>query len=495
MVRTADAQDRKTAEEASGQRGAGCTWVVRRTFIEMIQDQDSDASSPNKADNGLYVRASSDPTLYKSDMFHGHSPASSYRSSSPRSCDGNDALDAATQADDNVQFEMTGFESDTETNPDKGRDGNLSCYRFMKDDKEEKENLPGQRAGGEGSKRGSAANSMVSAPPAIRTAGPVAGGAPVANGVKNLEALMRENERLALENQLLRENARLAKENTKMKEANLATSSSTRQPEAASDPASSASHAGYPAAVPPGARPGTAAAPQMMMQKPAPTRQKIRNEKVQAPQMAESWAAVTEASEEAAASRAQPAREPEPARRERLAPPPDRSSQLEPAFDGKKTTVMLRNLPNNYSRAMVIEMLDQEGFKRGYDFLYLPMDFKTRACLGYAFVNLVSAIDVPRFWANFNGFSKWALPSQKVCGVTWSGPHQGLEAHVERYRNSPVMHDSVPENYKPAIFKDGVRAAFPPPTKTTRAPRTRNYAGCKGGSNKGEKGGGGGDKH
>ena len=28
------------------------------------------------------------------------------------------------------------FESDTETNPDKGRDGNLSCYRFMKDDKE-----------------------------------------------------------------------------------------------------------------------------------------------------------------------------------------------------------------------------------------------------------------------------------------------------------------------------------------------------------------------
>ena len=28
----------------------------------------------------------------------------------------------------------------------------------------------------------------------------------------------------------------------------------------------------------------------------------------------------------------------------------------------------------------------------------------------------------------------------KVCRVTWSGPHQGLAAHVERYRNSPVMH-------------------------------------------------------
>ena len=57
VMRTADAQDRKTAEEAGSQRGAGCTWVVRRTFIEMIQDQDSDASSANKADNGLYAAA------------------------------------------------------------------------------------------------------------------------------------------------------------------------------------------------------------------------------------------------------------------------------------------------------------------------------------------------------------------------------------------------------------------------------------------------------
>ena len=28
----------------------------------------------------------------------------------------------------------------------------------------------------------------------------------------------------------------------------------------------------------------------------------------------------------------------------------------------------------------------------------------------------------------------------KVCQVSWSGPHQGFDAHVARYRNSPVMH-------------------------------------------------------
>ena len=45
-------------------------------------------------------------------------------------------------------------------------------------------------------------------------------------------------------------------------------------------------------------------------------------------------------------------------------------------------TVMLRNLPNNYSRAMLLELLDSEGFAGQYDFFYLPMDFKSRASLG-----------------------------------------------------------------------------------------------------------------
>ena len=31
----------------------------------------------------------------------------------------------------------------------------------------------------------------------------------------------------------------------------------------------------------------------------------------------------------------------------------------------------------------------------------------------------------------------------QVCQVGWSGPHQGFQAHVERYRNSPVMHKST----------------------------------------------------
>lgn len=144
-----------------------------------------------------------------------------------------------------------------------------------------------------------------------------------------------------------------------------------------------------------------------------------------------------------------------------------------------RTTVMLRNVPNNYSRAMVLSMMDEEGFKGLYNFLYLPIDFQSCSSLGYAFVNLVEPAVVPRFWQTFDGFTRWKLPSRKVCGVSWSGPHQGLEAHIERYRSSPVMHASVPDEYKPIILCDGVRIEFPPPSKNPRAPRVRNHADYK----------------
>lgn len=136
-----------------------------------------------------------------------------------------------------------------------------------------------------------------------------------------------------------------------------------------------------------------------------------------------------------------------------------------------RTTVMLRNMPNNYSRKMLIELMDSEGFAGQFDFVYLPIDFETKACLGYAFINMIDSASAMRFWQVFDGFCRWAIPSRKVSGVSWSGPHQGLEAHVERYRNSSIMSDSTPDEYKPAIFRNGVRIPFPVPTRKLRTSR------------------------
>lgn len=141
--------------------------------------------------------------------------------------------------------------------------------------------------------------------------------------------------------------------------------------------------------------------------------------------------------------------------------------------EGPHHTLMLRNLPNNYTRVMLLSLLDSEGFVGQYDFVYLPIDFKSHASLGYAFVNLSSTQAAERCWKVFEGFNKWVVPSSKVCSVNWSTPFQGLDAHVERYRNSPVMHEHVPDEYKPMLLADGKRLPFPPPTKKIRAPRIR----------------------
>lgn len=137
------------------------------------------------------------------------------------------------------------------------------------------------------------------------------------------------------------------------------------------------------------------------------------------------------------------------------------------------TTMMLRNLPEVLTRAMLLEMLDSNGFKACYDFAYLPIDFGSRSCFGYAFVNLVSEEEASRFMEYFQGFSQWAVPSDKTASVDWSGKRQGLQGQIERYRNSPMMHDRMPDEAKPIILKDGQRVEFPPPTRALKPLRVR----------------------
>jgi len=143
-----------------------------------------------------------------------------------------------------------------------------------------------------------------------------------------------------------------------------------------------------------------------------------------------------------------------------------------PVPDHLRTTIMMRNIPNNYTREMLIELVSSEGFAGLYDLVYLPIDFQSKvANLGYSFINFVDPEVATRFHSHFNGFCQWTLQSDKVCEVTWSDAIQGLDAHIERYKNSPVMHELVPDECKPALFKGCERIPFPRPTMNIRAPR------------------------
>lgn len=145
--------------------------------------------------------------------------------------------------------------------------------------------------------------------------------------------------------------------------------------------------------------------------------------------------------------------------------------------DATKTTLILRNCPTDCGRDILLKVLDAEGFAGLYDFVHVPVEFHSSNVLGYSIVNMVSPSIAQRALKHFQGFDRW--PSTEsvtaACETAWNSPLQGLAAHVDRYRNSPLMHQSVPEQYRPILLRKGVRAAFPRPTTRVRAPRIRNH--------------------
>merc|ERR1719408_676705 len=81
---------------------------------------------------------------------------------------------------------------------------------------------------------------------------------------------------------------------------------------------------------------------------------------------------------------------------------------------GKQTTVMWRNIPNNFTRDDLLKLIDNAGFEGTYDFFYSPVDFTSNALVGYAFINFCTTPDADRFYEHFQGFTEWTLKSEKV---------------------------------------------------------------------------------
>ena len=109
---------------------------------------------------------------------------------------------------------------------------------------------------------------------------------------------------------------------------------------------------------------------------------------------------------------------------------------------------------------MLLKVLDENGFSEKYDFVYLPIDFARATNLGYAFINMLSHSDAEQMQWKLEGYCNWGLCSAKKCQVAWSTT-QGTNHHIEHYRNSPIMHESVPDDCKPILFKNGKRAPAP----------------------------------
>lgn len=139
----------------------------------------------------------------------------------------------------------------------------------------------------------------------------------------------------------------------------------------------------------------------------------------------------------------------------------------------EETTCMIQDMPSWLTRQQLEELLDAEGFAGWFNFLYLPADLATREGYGYAFINVVAQKDVEHFKNHFTGFDRWPVPCKEQASVQVSTGPQGLSRQIERYRNSALMHDRVPDMLRPAIYHDGIRVPFPEPTMRVRPPRVR----------------------
>lgn len=137
------------------------------------------------------------------------------------------------------------------------------------------------------------------------------------------------------------------------------------------------------------------------------------------------------------------------------------------------TVAMMQNIPLELTREEVLELIDEQGFQGSYALFYLPVAFQTQLNHGYAFIHFTSVDSYERFQKNFSGFSDWKVPSDRICEVLFSEKFSNIEDRIEGYRNSPIMHKSVEDRFKPVLFKNGQRIPFPAPNKKVKAPRIR----------------------
>ncbi|KAJ8618894.1 hypothetical protein MRB53_015080 [Persea americana] len=125
---------------------------------------------------------------------------------------------------------------------------------------------------------------------------------------------------------------------------------------------------------------------------------------------------------------------------------------------GGRTTVMIRNIPGRFTRKMLLELLDKHCAEENekyqlslseYDFVYLPIDFKHRLNLGYAFVNFTTARAANMLYKAMNKSNWDSFGSKKICEITYASI-QGKEALEGHFRKKNFKCDS--EAYLPILL-------------------------------------------
>ncbi|GBF98645.1 hypothetical protein Rsub_11639 [Raphidocelis subcapitata] len=153
--------------------------------------------------------------------------------------------------------------------------------------------------------------------------------------------------------------------------------------------------------------------------------------------------------------------------------------------EDKRTTLMIKNIPNKYTQKMLLQTIE-ESLKGTFDFFYLPIDFKNKCNVGYAFINMTAPPHILPLVERFDGRRWDKFNSEKVCAVSYARI-QGRAALISHFQNSSLMHED--KRCRPVLFvTDGPHAGEQEPFPVGTAVRPRQHGA---GAPPPERGGGG----
>ena len=139
-----------------------------------------------------------------------------------------------------------------------------------------------------------------------------------------------------------------------------------------------------------------------------------------------------------------------------------------------QTSMVLRHVPNNFTRNGLLDLLELHSGLEEVNFLYLPIRHKDGFCLGYAFISFDTPEAADTFRNVFHGMHPPG--ASKALVVHNNERMQSLSELVARFRDSPILHACVPDHMKPMLFDAGRPMRFPARTKHVNPPdwaRTR----------------------
>eukprot|EP01118_Nematostelium_gracile_P011773 TRINITY_DN4235_c0_g1_i4.p1 TRINITY_DN4235_c0_g1~~TRINITY_DN4235_c0_g1_i4.p1 ORF type:complete len:720 (+),score=121.49 TRINITY_DN4235_c0_g1_i4:327-2486(+) len=116
--------------------------------------------------------------------------------------------------------------------------------------------------------------------------------------------------------------------------------------------------------------------------------------------------------------------------------------------EDNRTTLMIKNIPNKYNQKMLLAAVDDKH-RGSYDFFYLPIDFKNKCNVGYAFINFIGYDFIRSFYEEFNNKRWEKFNSEKVCNITYARI-QGKNALIQHFQNSSLMCED--KKCRPIIF-------------------------------------------